>query len=101
MKLKLTKVEFNALLVFFEMMIVDAKPEGMSSKMLHSILCEVYEKFYKKAIRIKPKYTIQLKEHEAIGFWFFFQKYQFDSELVFETNLVHKINNSIHQKYSL
>ncbi len=100
MKLKLTHAEFIALLAFFEHMIKGAKPQGMSGKMLHSILMSVYEKLYKKAFHRKDRYAISLHDHEALGFWFFFKEYQFDSAQIFEANLIHAINNRIHQKYS-
>lgn len=99
LKLKLTKAEFSALHDLLSMIILDARPEGLQSKMLHSILCDVYQKFYNKNFFNKPQYTISLNDHEAIGFWLFFQKYQFSTDEIFECNLVHTINNSIHQKF--
>lgn len=100
MKLKLTKAEFDALYSFFTGMIKDAKPEGMNSRMLLSTLMDIYEKMYRKAFKRKENYTVVLKDHEAIGFWFFFQKYPFPAKMIFEANLVHQINNNIHQKFS-
>ena len=101
MKLKLTYVQFKSLYEVLAGIVKSAKPVGMQTKMLHSVLMDVYEKMYKKDFAKKKTYSITLKTHEAVAFWMFFQRYQLPAEMVFEQNLVFTISNSIHQKFSV
>ena len=99
MKLKLTKAEFKALYALFSNMIVAAKPKGMQTKLLHAILYKIYEQMYRKAIKDKKAYSLILETEQELAFWLFFSKFTLPSEMVFETNLIDRINDSIHQKH--
>lgn len=98
MKLKLTKKEFEALYDLLHNTVVAARPVGIQVKLFHGVMIQVYRKFYKKAIDMdKRKYTITLEIHEACAWWLFFNQFPVPGHMVFETNLLLKINNSIHK----
>jgi hypothetical protein len=101
MKLKLTKAQFKALYALFQRFVVNADAKNIEAKLLRAILFSIYEKMYKRDINDKSKYTITLKDEEALAFWVFFNKYfYFPSEMVYESTLVQTVCNSIHQKFS-
>lgn len=101
MKLRLSKIQFFALYDLLQSMIIAANPKGIEARLLHSILIGVYKKFYTKAFnKDKRSYTIKLNDEEACSWWLFFSKCQFKRDMVFETALIIKINNTIHQKFA-
>lgn len=101
MKLKLTKAQFKALYALFQRFIVHADAKTLEAKLLRAVLFGIYKKMYDKDINDKQKYSITLKDAEALAFWIFFNKYfYFPAEMIYESNLVQTINNNIHQKFS-
>lgn len=100
MRLKLTHSEFFALHNLLQRIVnVEVEPASLQGQLFLSIMNDLWGRFYRAAIDpAKKKYSIEMKKHEAIGFWFFFEKFDFTPEQVFECNLVHTIRNTIHQK---
>lgn len=98
MKLHLTKKEFEALYALLQSSVAGFKPGGITIILFHGVMMGVYKKFYKKAFDMeKRKYTITLEIHEACAWWLFFNHFPIQANMVFETNLLLKINNSIHK----
>jgi len=98
MKLHLTKKEFEALYQLLQGSVVSSKPIGIQVKLFHGVMMGVYKKFYKKAFDMeKRKYTLTLETHEACAWWLFFNHFPIPADMLFETNLLLKINNSIHK----
>jgi hypothetical protein len=99
MKLKLTAAEFLVLHDLLQRVVMGTLPKGIQQQVLHGVLFQLYKKFYKKAIETKNRYTVTMEPMEACAFQLYFSKYQLEQEEVFTINLVHQLNNSIHQKY--
>lgn len=99
MKLKLTYSEFMALYGLFNHQIIGHPHINVHARLMYSLLMGVYKKLHAKSIERKKKYSIELKEAEALAFWIYFnQCYILPAEMIYEANLIDTINNSIHQK---
>jgi hypothetical protein len=101
MKLKLSSSEFLVLHTLLQQVVMGVLPQGIQQQVLHGVLFQLYKKFYKKAIETKNRYTITMEPMEACAFQMYFSKHSMEGVEVFTINLVHQINNSIHQKYSV
>lgn len=100
MKLKLTFAEFTVLYNLLQDICIGIKPKGIQQQILHGVLFRIFKKFYNKALVVKNKYSIILEADECCAFYTFFMKYDMAGQEPFTVALVHKINNSVHQKYS-
>ena len=100
MKLKLTAAEFSVLNSLLQVVCISIVPKGMQAIVLHGTLLRLYKKFYNKAFVMKKKYGVTIEDDEACAFYMFFSKFDMSNAELFTINLVTRINNSIHQKYS-
>ncbi len=101
MKLKLNKSQFIALYELLQSAVANITVTGIEAKLIHAIMQDVYRKFYVRAFDVQKRiYTIKLSECEACAWYLFFSRFQLPQEAVFEANLLHIINNDIHQKYT-
>jgi hypothetical protein len=102
MKIKLTKSELMALYTVFHSLVFQGNPTTMEIRLLQAILMGIYKKLHNKMVEVKKEYTLSLNVSEAISFWLFFNRCPLNqSELPFEVNLILKISNQIHQKFSV
>lgn len=101
MKLKLTSSEFLVLHDLLQRVVIQSLPKGIQQQVLYGVLFQLYKKFYKKAIETKNRYTVSMEPAEACAFYMYFSKYPMEQEETFTINLIHQLNNSIHQKYSV
>jgi hypothetical protein len=101
MKLKLSKLEFNALYHLFTEYVLNNQASGVTllRKMLHTLMIDVYHKMYRVAIKSQPKYNIKLTAAEAIAFHLYWYPHIFADES-FEGNLLNQIISLIDKKYS-
>lgn len=100
MKLKLTYTEFKALHDLLHGLLFPCNTSGIKGRLFRSLMMSIFKKFYVKMLdERKKKYTISLKEEYACAWWLFFTEYTVPT--AYEANLVHQINNSIHQKYAV
>ncbi|MCC6290164.1 MAG: hypothetical protein IT249_19975 [Chitinophagaceae bacterium] len=100
MKLKLTAAEFNSLYLLLTEIVNNSKPIGILHHVVYGIIYRVFRKFYNKAIQKKREYKITLDADEACAFYLFFSKNPLSNQDFFTQNLIHTINNKIHQIYS-
>lgn len=100
MKLKLSSSEFLALHDLLQRVIMGIRPKGIQAHVLHGVLFRLYKKFYTKALTVQQRYTITMEADEACAFHMFFTRQNLNDEEIFTINLVHQINNRIHQTYS-
>jgi hypothetical protein len=102
MKLKLSHTEFSALLnLLAGVMNFRTQYFEMEDKLMFSLLAKTYGRFYKKALFKKKEYGISLPDEEALNWYLVFSDEDIylpeqDPQLL---NLIHKINNNIHQQY--
>lgn len=100
MKLKLNKVQFFQICAILQRDIATAHPKGIPATVVHTVMMNVYKKFYQKAFDSnKKKYSITLTDAEACAWWLFFQQYPFSPGQLYEQTIIQCINNSIHQQY--
>jgi hypothetical protein len=100
MKIKMSVAEFLALHDLLQRCIMCIKPKGIQAHVLHGVLFRLFKKFYTKALTAQLRYTITMEADEACAFHMFFTRHSLNNEEVFTINLVHTINNRIHQTYS-
>ncbi len=99
MKLKLSQSEFTALFKLFNELVMPMHPHTLREKLITGLLVQIHNKIWSKGI--KPKgYSLTLTDPEAIAFLAFWSTYQLPQTMPFEENLLMRINQIIHQKYS-
>lgn len=99
MKLKLSYIQFMALLNMLTEVAQSEPPQSMEAKLYHILLCGVYQKFFVRSVLKKKKYSIAITPAEALAFWFVFNGREVNNA-PFESNLLLTVCNSIHQKLS-
>lgn len=97
MKLKLSRIEFEALFAVIGR-ITRLSTMSIEDKLVVELMSYIYSKMYAKAVHYKPKYSITLTGAEAMAFWLYFQKNPLPASFVYETNLIDTISNSIHKQ---
>lgn len=100
MKIKMTLAEFLALHDLLQRCIMGTRPKGIQAHVLHGVLFRLFKKFYTKALTVQQRYTITMEADEACAFHMFFTRHDMTEEEIFTINLVHQINNRIHQTYT-
>lgn len=102
MKLKLTYTEFIALYNLLAAIInLKVNNKSYSDKLCMALLAKTYTRFYKKAVFKKPDYKISLPAEEALNWYCFFMSPNVKLPLhdLHISNIIRKINHSIHQQY--
>lgn len=101
MKLTLTNSEFCQLYLLLHKCVNNHIPKGIEATVIHSVLKGLYRKFYLRALDKKRQYKITCEDQEACAFYMMFSRYPMEGENPFIVNLVHQINNKIHQKFAV
>jgi hypothetical protein len=101
MKMKLSHAEFCQLYLLLHRCVNDHAPKGIEATVIHAVLKGLYRKFYLRALDKKKLYTITCEDQEACAFYMMFSRYPMEAENPFTVNLVHQINNKIHQKFAV
>lgn len=99
MKMKLNYSEFSCLLVLLQRC-TSVRPVGIEATAIHGVLKGLYKKFYVRAFTKRKQYTITCEDQEACSFFMFFSRYPMNDETQFTVNVVIRIINFIHQKFT-
>lgn len=101
MKLKLTSSEFLALNSLLQHVVIGKLPKGIQETVLHGTLFRLYKRFHARELETKRQYTFTIPADEACAFHLFFSRSEIMVNLPdFTVNLVHSINNHVHNTYS-
>ena len=100
MKLKLSNTEMMLLYELLTAMHNKFVCEDMGDKLLHVLLTCIYMKLHKISIIKKPEYRVKISEAEAMAFYISLERHNLGFGHS-TGNLINKINNEIHQKFSI
>lgn len=100
MKVKLTRAEMHALFFLFDHYARPAVPSNIIDRMVIVLVHQIYTRLWAKGPEPAAG-SLKMSEAEAIAFWAFWSTQEFPGYMVFERNLIMKINLKIHQTLQL